>query len=516
MLRNISFPTISKPEFIEITPCNDLISECEIKVLYVGENRNLSYISKEVATQMANTLPGTPIVAAFNPEKNDFSGHGHVLTIEDGETKVSCTTVPYGFVAPDAKVWFQKFIDVDAFGEQVEREYLMTTGYLWTGQYPEIQKAISEGLPQSMELSENTDGYWATENNSGVNFFIINDTSFTKLCILGSDVEPCFEGASVTAPDISREFAANDSHPAFVKRLLEMKKELSFALESKGGSVMPKANNLAVEFEEDAGAATDSEESVVEEVEESSQEESSENTEPETTPEEEPIVPAPENLSIDTDDDERPRKSLFVKEEEEEEDEEGEAEDEKKKFAKKDDEEDEPAVEEEEEEEKKKNFAKTNEKEQSEEEESEEEESEEEEEKKEKPSSQHQLQEKLAFVKSELHKALEELDSLKAFKLEIENQRKDAEIAKYYMLSEEDKAEIVRNKSSYSLEEIKSQLALLYVEKNVDFSTLTTGSESETPAEESFITTFSLDSEPDMNFNVSPWVQSMLNERQNN
>ena len=67
-----------------------------------------------------------------------------------------------------------------------------------------------------MELSEKTDGYWATENNSGIDFFIINDTSFTKLCILGSDVEPCFEGASVTAPDISREFAANDSCQAFL------------------------------------------------------------------------------------------------------------------------------------------------------------------------------------------------------------------------------------------------------------------------------------------------------------
>lgn len=497
MLRNISFPTISKPEFIEITPCNDLISKCEIKVLYVGENRNLSYISKEVAAKMANTLPGTPIVAAFDPEKNDFSGHGHVITIEDGETKVSCTTVPYGFVAPDAKVWFQKFIDVDAFGEQVEREYLMTTGYLWTGQYPEIQKAISEGLPQSMELSEKTDGYWATENNSGIDFFIINDTSFTKLCILGSDVEPCFEGASVTAPDISREFAANDSCPAFVKRLLEMKKELSFALESKGGSVMPKANDLAIDFEEDAGAATDSEGSVVEETEESSQEESSENTEPETVPEEEPIVSAPENLSINTDDEESPRKSLFAKDEEKKkcykEDEKKKCykEDEKKKCYKEDEEEkvveedNEPMMDEEEEEKKK-------------------------------PSSQHQLQEKLDFVKSELHKALEELDSLRAFKLEIENQRKDAEIAKYYMLSEEDKADIIKNKSSYSLEEIKSKLALLYVEKNVDFSTLTDSSESEAPVEESFVTTFSLDSEPDMNFNVSPWVQNMLNERQNN
>lgn len=259
---------------------------------------------------------------------------------------------------------------------------------------------------------------------------------------------------------------------------------------------MPKANDLAIDFEEDAGAATDSEGSVVEETEESSQEESSENTESETVPEEEPIVSAPENLSINTDDEESTRKSLFAKDEEKKkcykEDEKKKCyeEDEKKKCYKEDEEEkvveedNEPMMDEEEE--------------------------------KKKPSSQHQLQEKLDFVKSELHKALEELDSLRAFKLEIENQRKDAEIAKYYMLSEEDKADIIKNKSSYSLEEIKSKLALLYVEKNVDFSTLTDSSESEAPVEESFVTTFSLDSEPDMNFNVSPWVQNMLNERQNN
>jgi hypothetical protein len=37
-------------------------------------------------------------------------------------------TKPYGFVAPDAKVWFQKFDDTDEFGNVTTREYLMTTG----------------------------------------------------------------------------------------------------------------------------------------------------------------------------------------------------------------------------------------------------------------------------------------------------------------------------------------------------------------------------------------------------
>ena len=30
---------------------------------------------------------------------------------------------------------------------------------------------------------------------------------FSKLCILGDDIEPCFEGASITAPNISAKFS---------------------------------------------------------------------------------------------------------------------------------------------------------------------------------------------------------------------------------------------------------------------------------------------------------------------
>ena len=57
MLKNTSMATLSNPEFINLQPCdiNPLMSKCEIKVLYVGENRNGSYITKEVATNMAAT-----------------------------------------------------------------------------------------------------------------------------------------------------------------------------------------------------------------------------------------------------------------------------------------------------------------------------------------------------------------------------------------------------------------------------------------------------------------------------
>ena len=41
-------------------------------------------------------------------------------------------------------------------------------------------------------------------------FFIINYAVFSKLCILGDDVEPCFEGSSVTAPKVSASFTKID------------------------------------------------------------------------------------------------------------------------------------------------------------------------------------------------------------------------------------------------------------------------------------------------------------------
>jgi hypothetical protein len=59
-----------------------------------------------------------------------------------------------------------------------------------------------------MELDEETlQGHWATDNNSGLDFFIINDAIFSKLCILGEDVEPCFEGSMVTEPTINSSFS---------------------------------------------------------------------------------------------------------------------------------------------------------------------------------------------------------------------------------------------------------------------------------------------------------------------
>ena len=101
---------------------------------------------------------------------------------------------------------------------------MVTEGYLWTGQYPEAKRIIEKGNNHSMELDEQSlDGSWTYDDKSGMEFFIINDAIFSKLCILGDDVEPCFEGAQITKFSLDDEF--NNKIYALMKEVKKLKGE---------------------------------------------------------------------------------------------------------------------------------------------------------------------------------------------------------------------------------------------------------------------------------------------------
>ena len=74
-------------EFVQVTPLNPLISKCQIKVCWVGDtpNRNKTIITKEVARELANSLPGSPIVGYFNESAQDFESHNKELIVKDGQ-----------------------------------------------------------------------------------------------------------------------------------------------------------------------------------------------------------------------------------------------------------------------------------------------------------------------------------------------------------------------------------------------------------------------------------------------
>ena len=462
-----SIATIDSPEFINLQPLeiNPLMSSCEIKVLYLGENRNHSYITKDVATEMAKTLRGAPIVGYYKEEKDDFADHGERMIFDDEGIKFECLTRPYGFVAPDAKVWFQKFDDVDEFGNTTTREYLMTTGYLWTGQYEECESVVEGGKPQSMELDEESlEGHWSTNSKTGMDFFIINDAIFSKLCILGEDVEPCFEGSSITAPEVSKTFTKMDNE--FKATLYSMMQDLKFALEGGQKMDIEKAETMTTEVQEPEVVETEPtvEEPVIETSEDN-------NT---VVEENDPTVTEAENAEeMDNE-----NKSVLA-----ENDNSIEVESNQETFAKKDDEENDNKDDEDQ-----SNASDEDKK------------DEDEEDKKD-----------YALLYSELQTAYSDLETkyqaLVEFKNEIDNEKKDALINSFYMLSDEDKADVISNKANYSLDEIESKLSVICVRKRVNFDLEDTSKKEEVVEN---VTTYNMN---DVEPTTPAWIAALKNTR---
>lgn len=422
-MRHISIKLNTPCEFIDVVPINPLISKCQIKVCQVGEspNRNGSIITKEVARELANSLPGSPIVGRYLPEKNDFEEHSRDMVIEDGELVFKDLTQPYGFVDLGAKVWFQKFSD-----DGVEHEYLMTEGYIWTGRYPETQRIIEKGNNQSMELDPNSvNGVWSKDDNDYYEFFIINEAVISALCILGEDVEPCFEGASIGKVQFSLE-------DDFKTKLFSMMNEIKEIL-SKGGEPVNENEVIEENIQE-----VSKEETVVEEIEVSDAvvEAIAEN-----------IGEATEEFTVVEEDDKKeeicpecgkPLDECECGEEEE------------KKYSL------------------------------------------------EEIPEYVELSEKFSALQAQNEELQNELNSLREFKLQVERTEKQAMIDKFYMLSDEDKSDVITNIDSYSLGDIEAKLCVICFRKGVSF-----GAEEE--KKESEVTTYNLDYD-----NATPaWIKAV-------
>lgn len=458
-----SIATIDSPEFINLQPLDisPFMSKCEIKVLYLGENRNHSYIDEATARNMAKTLRGAPIVGYYKSDKEDFADHGNRVIFDDEGIKFECLTKPYGFVAPDAEIWFQTFEDIDDFGNIETRKYLMTTGYLWTEQYEECKKVIETGRPQSMELDENSlDGKWEYNPKDGIDYFIINDAIFSKLCILGDEVEPCFEGARVTAPEASAQFSKIDD--GFKQTLFSMMQELKSALE--GGQPVEKEKT---EFEAAVEAVAANETSLAEEsaaVTEFTTADKKEEKDEKTTEEQEEKKEEAPASDVDKDKEESSNKE---KEEETEEEKTGSSDEEKAS----DSEEKSDAQEEE-----KKKYA--------------------------------LLETEFVQLKDKYSALEEKYNELVAFKQQVEDLQKDEMIKSFYFLSDEDKKEVIENKSKYSLEEIESKLSVISVRNRVNFDL--GNSKENVDKEESVITTFTVGS---VGPSVPAWIAAIKNNQ---
>lgn len=490
-------------EFINITPLNPLISKCQIKVCYVGDepNRNRSIITKEVAKQMANSLPGCPIVGFYNEEKGDFEEHNRIIDISNGKFEIKDTTRPYGFVDLNAKVWFQKFLD-DGMNEH---EYMMTEGWLWTGQYPECRRILSQGNNHSMELDEDTiDAHWSKDSNGNPKFFIINEAIISKLCTLGVNNEPCFEGSTIGAPTI--QFAFEDG---FKEQLFSMMNELKDYLNKEEKKVFTR---YAVEIGDALWTALYSHvegtygiESVCEDgdqkfavltsddkyyrlnfsineegvVEFAAEAELLEEYTPDAEPQFDAAAVAeykakkdeeknpPKKDDEGDDDGEKCPKCGKPKSECECEDE-GDDDEDKKKKGKKE----------------KYNLEEIQE--------------------------YVELSDKYSTLETDYANAQQKISDLEtqigeltAFKLKVEKAEKEKMIAGFYMLSDEDKADVVANIDTYSLDDIEAKLSIICVRNKVSFNLDDDKDEKKDP------TTFSLDGGIPGDETVPAWIKAL-------
>ena len=475
-----SIATINGPEFINLQPLdvNPGMVKCEIKVLYLGPNRNGTSIDKEAATQMARTLRGAPIVGYYRQDKQDFFDHGEQIIYDGDGVHFNVLTKPYGYVAPDSPVWFQEFEEVNEAGESITRVYLMTIGYLWAGQFKEAQQVFNDGgKAQSMELDENSlQGFWSNSENSDFEFFIINDAVFSKLCILGDDVEPCFEGASITAPNVSKSFSLENDYN-FKKTLYTMMKELQETLQGGMYKVADEVKKKSI----------DSSEPAIDEaqVENPSTDNSSADTpnidDPADivdnageTPGENTETPGADAGEQQGDNAETP--SADTENAEGSEEEGGNASSEgadasseggdssdgggagSSEYAKKDDEED----------------SKEDDTEETDDSSDAEKEEDDDDKKKEDKYSllvveYEELQKSYSDLQAQNEELTKQLAEFKNYVLAAENEKKDALIADFYMLSDEDKKDVIDHKAEYSLDEIKSKLAVLCYDKKVSY-----------------------------------------------
>lgn len=454
---HISIPIEGTVELLNFTPVNPLISKCEIKVCYVGDqpNRNKSVITKEVATEMAKSLPGCPIVGFYNNSTEDFEEHNRMIDISNGKFNVIDKTKPYGFVDLGAKVWFQKFND-----DGVEHEYLMTEGYIWTETYPESKRIIEKGNNQSMELNNSlTKGKWAEDDNGMPKFFIINEAIIEKLCILGENVEPCFEGAGIAA-----KFSFDGE---FKETLFSMMKELQTALQEGGLTQMDENKNNPT-VEEEVTEVTEVTETEEYKCGGGGSGSGAGDKKKDKDKKDSPVPPEKEDDDESEDDEEDKKKKKFAKSDEDE--------DEKKcpecgesmlkcKCKKK-----------------KYNLEEIPE--------------------------YVELAKNYALLQKKCDEYEAELNPLREFKKVADRKEKQNMIDSFYMLSDEDKKDVVANIDTYSLNDIEAKLSIICVRNKVNFNL-----DDDNKTKEPMV--YSLGDNDNGNDDAPAWIKAVRNTAKN-
>ena len=110
------------------------------------------------------------------------------------------------------------------------------------------------------------------------------------------------------------------------------------------------------------------------------------------------------------------------------------------------------------------------------------------------------LETQVATLNKTIAELNEEITPLRSFKAQAERKEKEDMISRFYMLSDEDKKDVVEKIDTYSLEDIEAKLSILCVRNKVSFS----DDNQKNPE-----TTFSL-TDTDDDSSTPAWVKAAL------
>lgn len=199
-----------KSSIERITEINDSFSSGVLRICYTGVNRNGSSISKQVLEAAIPSLFNCPVVCNYDIAADTIGGHDmEIVTNDAGDIRLVNLTSAVGVIPESAKVWWESIDDDD-----VSHEYLVAEALLWK-RSPVYRKISEDGITsQSMEIS-------VSNGTMREGIFEITDMTFTALCLLGDDVEPCFESASLQV------FSSDEIHRQFSELMADLKENFT-------------------------------------------------------------------------------------------------------------------------------------------------------------------------------------------------------------------------------------------------------------------------------------------------
>lgn len=211
------------PSSIEqIVVQNESFDSCVIKICYTGKNRNRSSISRQAIEDAIPSIYNCPIVCNYNVSDDTIGGHDvEVVSTNNGMRLINLTDA-VGVIPANCKYYWETITD-----DGTEHDYLCVEAILWkrSAAYTKIKRdgIVSQSMEITVKNGQTVDG-----------FYEINKFIFTAFCLLGDDVEPCFESASLEM------FSLQQYKQTFQAMMNDFKKHFSTVTTSQEDDINPQ------------------------------------------------------------------------------------------------------------------------------------------------------------------------------------------------------------------------------------------------------------------------------------